>query len=102
MEDHVRMREISGIVIKGPEAMALRNKGFVERTEIEAMALLAAANAGFSVVARKVKSTIAKDLGLKGKAKYLAELDTSRMPGYANLSENCQEAALVAWSCLPK
>jgi hypothetical protein len=51
-------------------------------------------------VYRKTKPTIAKDLGLKGKGKYLDTLDCSVFPDYDNEKEKIKEAILVAWSCI--
>jgi hypothetical protein len=68
--------------------------------ENEAMVFLAASNRGLENVSRKIKSTIAKNLGLKGKAKYLAQLDTSVFPTYAEESTKMQEAILAAWSSM--
>ena len=47
---------------------------------------------------KKVKATIAKDLGLKGKARYLSTLDTSSIPNYSSYSEKMREAVLVGRS----
>jgi len=48
---------------------------------------------------KKVKSTIAKDLGLKGRGHYLrTELDTSVIPGFAGKPDKEKEAILAAWS----
>jgi Holliday junction resolvasome RuvABC endonuclease subunit len=92
--------EIDTITIKGAEALATRDKSFVARVENEAMVFLAASNRGLENVSRKIKSTIAKNLGLKGKAKYLAQLDTSVFPTYAEESTKMQEAILAAWSSM--
>lgn len=87
----------SQIVMKAFEGKA-RNSSFVERIEHETAAYFAASKKGIRLVARKVKSTIAKDLGLKGRARYLATLDTSSIPGFQNLDEKTQDAILAAWS----
>ena len=90
---------ISTIVIKGAESMATRDRTFVERTEHEAVVMLAAANKGITAIFRKVKPTIAKDLGLKGKAKYLdTKLDKSPIDGFDDRPSKLQEAILAAWS----
>ncbi len=88
------------IIIKGFEGRT-RDKSFVERVEHEAIAFLAAANHGIKMVLRKVKSTIAKDLGLKGRARYLSStLDTSHVPNFADYPDKIQEAILAVWSGL--
>jgi hypothetical protein len=48
---------------------------------------------------RKVKATIAKDLGLPGKPRSLTtDLDASVFPEYKDAPEKIKEAILVAWS----
>ena len=79
-----------------------KGKPYAFRVECEAMASLAAANCGSSNVVRKVKPTIAKDLGLPGKAKSLTEkLDHSLVPGLSDMPDKEFEAVVVAWSELP-
>ena len=86
------------VVMKGSEGTAHRGATFVERVELEAMVFYAGAELGIKLVHRKVKSQIAKGLGLKGKAKYLDRFDTSVMDSFEGLSPKLQEAALAAWS----
>jgi phosphohistidine swiveling domain-containing protein len=89
----------SAWAIKGTEAMAARGKEFVERVENEAIVLFHAGNIGVNKVVRKVKSTIAKDLGLPGKASALkTDLDTSIIPEFKDATEKIKEAILIAWS----
>jgi hypothetical protein len=90
----------SQIVLKAFEGM-VRNASFVERIEHEAVAYLSAHGKGIRLVTRKVKSTIAKDMGLKGRGKYLATLDTSAIANFNDLPDKVQEAVLAAWSALP-
>ncbi len=93
--------KISHWVIKGAEPMATRDKTFVSRVEFEAMVSLAAANSGSVNVVRKVKRTIAKDLGLPGKVKALkSDLDISLISGLDQMSEKQFEAVVAAWSAL--
>ena len=62
---------------------------------------LLSAKLGINEIESKVKSTIAKDLGLKGKGKYLdTKLDTSCIDNFDKFPKKEQEAILVAWSCL--
>ena len=72
--------EIYGIGIKGTEPMAMKGKLYGERMQMEGMAYLQAAENSINYIKRKVKSTIAKHLGLKGKGKYLAtKVDYSKI-----------------------
>ena len=87
-----------GIVLKGAEGQATRDKAFVERIEMEAMVFYAGAQLGIKPVLRKVKSQLAKGLGLKGRAKYLEGFDKSAVSDYADLPKHVQEALLAAWS----
>ena len=87
--------------IKGAEPMAAKGKPYAARVEMEAMVSLSAANTGMDSVVRKVKPTIAKDLGLKGRAKALTEdLDYSLINDLDQKSDKEFEAIVVAWSCL--
>jgi hypothetical protein len=86
------------IVLKGFEGRT-RGKTYEERVEHEAAVYMAAAMSGVNGIFKKVKSTIAKDLGFKGRGHYLqTSLDTSVIPNYADKSEKEQEAILAAWS----
>jgi hypothetical protein len=87
-----------GIVLKGAEGQAIRDKAFVDRIEMEAMVFYAGAQLGIKPVLRKIKSQLAKGLGLKGRAKYLQGFDTSAVSDYEHLPKNVQEAILAAWS----
>jgi hypothetical protein len=79
-----------------------RSKGnaYEERVRLEGIAHFCAGELGLRDIARKRKSTIAKDLGLKGRARYLSTFDTSAIPTFDELDALVQEAALVAWSDL--
>lgn len=99
LEEISKKQELSIWAIKGAEAIATKGREFVERTENEAMILLHVANVGAEKVVRKVKSTIAKDLGLPGRATSLkTDLDTSLIPEYERAPEKIKDAILVAWS----
>ena len=99
IEDKIARFSISALVIKSAEGLATRGAQFVERVEHEAAAMMAACSKGMRKVPKKVKSTIAKDLGLKGKAAYLAtKLDTSVIENFTSFPEKIKEAILVAWS----
>lgn len=87
--------------IKRTETSVKRSNALERRIEYEAIASLAAAEAGCTNVHRKVAATVAKDLGLKGKSKYLkTDLDTSAIDRFAAYSAKEHEAILVAWSCM--
>jgi phosphohistidine swiveling domain-containing protein len=99
LEGLSKKHSISLWAIKGAEAIAKKGREFVERIENEAMILLHAGNINADKVIRKVKATIAKDLGLPGKASALTtDLDASVIPQYKNASDKIKEAVLVAWS----
>lgn len=93
--------KIDRIAIKGAEFPAKKGNAFIERIENESIVFFVGANHGVIESSRKVKSTIAKDLGLKGKGKYLqTKLDTSVIESYNSYESKLQEAILVAWSSL--
>lgn len=95
----VKQHTIELIAIKKFEG---RSKGndYETRVEHEAAIAISAANNGILAVYKKGHSTIAKDLGVKGRKKYLAELDTSCFSNYDSLKDNVKDALLVAWSTL--
>ncbi|HLN32629.1 MAG TPA: hypothetical protein VK395_33175 [Gemmataceae bacterium] len=95
----ITKHQIKSIVIKSSEGMT-RGKAFADRVQHEAAVQIAGATRGLKAVFEKVKSTMAKDLGQKGRAHYLAQLDTSNFPDYDSHSEKEQEAILAAWSGL--
>lgn len=101
IEDYFsKHKSISHLVVKGAEPMAQKGGAYTERVESEAILFLAAANNGMTA-SRKVKPTIAKDLGLAGRAKALDEdLDTSLIGGFQGYSTKEKEAILAAWSTL--
>ena len=101
IEDYfAKHTEITECVIKGAEPMAQKGSAYSERVEHESMVLLTAANKGINA-SRKVKATIAKNLGLVGRAKALEEdLDSSVLAGYDKYTAKEQEAILAAWSAL--
>ena len=92
---------INGIGVKGVEPMAMKGKSYGERMQTEGMIYLQAAKAGIKYIKRKVKSTIAKDFGFKGKGKYLAtKADYSKIVDYEKKNTNTQESIQVALSML--
>lgn len=91
---------IKKIVMKASEAISAQ-KTLEDRIEHEAMIFLVAANHNIRDVSKKRKNTIASNLGLKGKSKYLAKLDTSILPNFDTCNDKIKEAILVAWSDLP-
>lgn len=96
-----RKHGIDSWAIKGAEPMATKGGAYADRVELEAMVSLSAGMLGSSNVVRKVKATIAKDLGLKGRAKSLIEeLDYTKIHGLNERSDKEFEAIVVAWSCL--
>jgi hypothetical protein len=90
--------EIEIIVIKKFEG---RNRGgaFAQRVAFEAMVMLAAEHSAKIPVFKKVKRTIAKDMGFKGRAKYLrTDLDTAAIKGFEDRNNKEKDAILAAWS----
>ncbi len=79
-----------------------RSKGaaYEERVRLEGIAHYCASELGLRDLARKRKSTMAKDLGLKGRAHYLSTFDTSSIDTFHDLDLLVQESVLVAWSDL--
>src|SRR6266498_2658525 len=70
IEQFISKHRIESIVIKRSEGRT-KDRSFEERVEYEAAVYIAAARCGLAAVSKKVKSTLAKDLGLKGRAHYL-------------------------------
>jgi phosphohistidine swiveling domain-containing protein len=101
IEELLKKNEVNSISIKSTEVPARKGNSYDERVENEAMILLTAENFGITQVSKKVKSTIAKDLGLKGKGKYLStKLDVSVFPNFDRETEKLKDAILVAWSSM--
>src|SRR5581483_8291999 len=98
LHELIAKNTISIVVIKGFEGMT-RGASFTERIEHESMVFLACANVGLKRAFRKIKSTIAKDLGMKGRARYLdTQVDKTVIPGFDKYSDKVREAILAAWS----
>lgn len=101
IEDLIRKNPgIKVICVKGAEPLARKAGAFVCRVENEAIVFLVAANHGIKAIFRKTKPTIAKDLGVKGKSRYLETLDYSVFSEYDKEKVKTQEAILAAWSCM--
>jgi hypothetical protein len=98
VDDLLRKHSVEAIAIKRPEGLAARDKYFVERTEFETVFMLVGALRSLKPISKKIKATIAKDLGAKGKAHYLTTIDTSVIPAFSQFSDKLREAILVAWS----
>lgn len=89
------------VAVKAAETMVKRSASLETRIRVEGIALMSAAEVGCVSSHRKVKSTIAKDLGMKGKGKYLeTQLDTSPIADFDSYNTKQQEAILIGWSCL--
>jgi hypothetical protein len=96
-----KKHNVTSWAIKGAEPMAAKGRSYAVRVEMEAIVSLSAAMTGSDTVVRKVKPTIAKDLGLKGRAKSLLEdLDYTKINDLKQKSEKEFEAIVVAWSSL--
>ena len=94
----LRRHRIEKVVLKRFEGRQSRGSSFEDRVEHEAAVILAAAEFGLKAVFKKVKSQIAKDLGQKGRARYLSSLDTSSFPLFDNQGEKEKETIQAAWS----
>lgn len=93
--------KITAVAIKCAEPIVKRSNSLDSRIQNEAIIYLVSARFGVIDVESRVKSTIAKQLGLKGKGKYLdTQLDTSVIDDFDNYSSKEQEAILVGWSSL--
>lgn len=89
------------LAIKKAEGTVKRSNALETRVQAGAIASLVAAQIGCTKVHRKMSSTVAKDLGLKGKGKYLkTKLDTSVIADFDSYPAKTQEAILVAWSAM--
>jgi hypothetical protein len=89
------------LAVKAAEPSVRRSNSLELRIRIEGVALMAAGEKGCEHACRKVKSTISKDLGMKGRAKYLeTEFDPSALAEFGSLSAKEKEAVLAGWSCL--
>lgn len=88
------------VSMRASESMSAKTT-LLERIELETAVYAAAGARGLKAVFKKRRATIAKNLGLKGRAKALDEdLDTSVLKGYDGLPDKAKEAALAAWSDL--
>ncbi|SMD46368.1 hypothetical protein SAMN00777080_5053 [Aquiflexum balticum DSM 16537] len=97
----IAKHKIGGIGVKGAEPMAMKGKAYGARMEKEGMIFLQASQNGIKYAKRKVKGTIAKDLGLKGKGKYIeTKADFSSIPEYEKSNGNIQEAIQIGVSML--
>jgi hypothetical protein len=99
VEQWIKKYNVQSVVMKRFEGRS-RGGSFEDRVEYEAAVYLACARCGLTTACKKVRSTIAKDLGLKGRAHYLATLNTSVIPAFSNYTDKEQEAILCAWSDL--
>lgn len=102
LDDFIQANDgINEIIIKSPDAMSRRNTAYEERLENQGVAYLAASRNGIRLVTRKVRSTIAKDLGLKGNSREYAAVDCSQIyTKQSSISEDERDSILAAWSGL--
>lgn len=97
IDDLLTRHSVKIIVIKKFEGRT-RGNTYEDRVEHEAMVLLAGANHGLKALFKKVKSTISKDLGMKGRGRYLLTFNTSPISNFDKYSGKAQEALFAAWS----
>ena len=96
----IKRHSVVRVVLKKHEGRQA-SSAYEHRVEHEAAIMIASEDNGLEPCVKKGKSTIAKDLGLKGKGQYLAtKLDTSPIDGFDGLSSKKQEAVQIAWSSL--
>lgn len=99
IEQLLKRIEPSGVMLKRAEMAAAKSKSFVERVENEGVILLVSGMLNSKYVRGKVKATLLKDLGYKGRGRYFqnAVNDAEWISG-DDISEKMVEAALVARS----
>lgn len=98
VEQLIKKHGAQKIVMKSSESRT-RGKPYTERVELEAAVYIAGAKNGINRIFKKANSTIAKNLGLKGRAHYLqTQLNTSVIPGFGSKSDKEKEAILAGWS----
>jgi len=100
IEALLKANEVGLVIIRQFEGRA-KGTAYEDRVEAEAAVAIAAGNAGIRTVHKKRQGSLAKDLGLKGRARYLKTMDKSQLAGYVDMADKLQEAALCAWSALP-
>lgn len=101
--------EIKDIIGKSPiskaclkKSEATRNTNSLQLRLLCEGAIISAIRESMDIpISRKVQTTLAKDLGAKGKAKYLKGLDYSVFSDWDNYSDKVRESILAAWSCMP-
>lgn len=98
IEEIIKRHNITKIVMRGFEGQVRKRTTYEERVELETAVYIAASKLGINAVFKKVRSTIAKDLGLKGKAHYLETVDTSSISGFDERSDIKKDAIFAAWS----
>lgn len=100
IEGLVTQHDVKRIIMNKSEAR-VRGNDYEDRVEHEAMVYLAALNKGIQNVHKKVKGSIAKDLGLKGRASSLkTSLDTSLIKDFDKYSDKSHDAIFAGWSKL--
>ena len=101
LQEIFKANSFDSVGIKRTEVIVSRSNNLELRIQYEAIVSLVSAEVGITRVHRKVKPTIAKDLGLKGKAKALnTQLDTSAINDFDSFSDKNKDAVLTAWSCM--
>lgn len=97
----IQQHSPDSVVIKGPEPLVKRSNSIDSRLHNEGIVFLAAAANGIIDTCKKTNATIAKDLGVKGRTKYLkTKLDTSAIADFESYGDKLQEAILAAWSLM--
>lgn len=103
------LQEIEGLIIQydikritmNKSETRVRGNDYEHRVEHEAIVYIASLNKGVKCVDKKVKGSIAKDLGLKGRASSLLDTsNTSLIKDFDNYSKKSQDAIFAGWSKL--
>ena len=101
IEDLIHKYEPRGVMIKRAEFSPQKKTTLFQRVENEAIVLLAVANKNIDYFDDRIKSTIAKKLGYKGKGHYLNNyFINKKLPDLDKESDKIKEAVLVAISGL--
>jgi hypothetical protein len=101
LDSLIKESNLEAISIRSPEPLAKRTKSLDLRLHIEGIVFLVANANGIKSTCKKTSATIAKDLGLKGRGKYLkTKLDTSVINDFDAYPDKMKEAILVGWSLL--
>ena len=99
VEQLLKRFEPKGVLLKRAEHGASKDKSYTMRVENEAVILLLVGMLNIKYVDNKVKPTILKDLGYKGRSRYFAVACEDVLSEYnGKVTEKIKEAIMVARS----